>query len=151
MSPYTIEIDRLSKYNYLVGYGSEIQADGSLQRERMVSFRISNIKQLRIMNSKSGRMTKDKQKQLKQALFTKGPQFLNGNTIEVIAKFTNKGIDRYYRHANMRPTYTEKLDEHTFVFHCPEHQAHYYFFSFGNDVTILSPRFLREQFKNQYR
>ena len=75
-----------------------------------------------MMSSKSGRLTLIKQRTLEQELASKGPQFLSGDIIEAVVRFTEKGIENYQRQINMRPQYTRKIDDYTYVFHCPEVQ-----------------------------
>lgn len=151
VSPHSVVVDKTSKFNYLVGFAQEILPNGEIAEERMVSFRIARINQIRMMSSKSGRLTLIKQRTLEQELASKGPQFLSGDIIEAVVRFTEKGIENYQRQINMRPQYTRKIDDYTYVFHCPEVQMIYYFFKFGRDATILAPESLREKFRQRYQ
>src|SRR5690606_28970562 len=57
VSPHSVVVDKTSKFNYLVGFAQEILPNGEIAEERMVSFRIARINQIRMMSSKSGRLT----------------------------------------------------------------------------------------------
>lgn len=134
VSPHSVVVDKTSKFNYLVGFAQEILPNGEIAEERMVSFRIARINQIRMMSSKSGRLTLIKQRTLEQELASKGPQFLSGDIIEAVVRFTEKGIENYQRQINMRPQYTRKIDDYTYVFHFPEVQMIYYISS--NSVVM---------------
>jgi WYL domain len=151
VSPYSLVVDKTATFNYLIGYSEEQLPDGTSGDERIVSIRLSRIKTIKSLSSKSGKIPSQKVKVLEQELEEKGPQFLTGDSIKVVLRLTDKGIENYNRQINLRPSYKEMIDKNTYLFECTELQILYYFFKFGRDVTILSPENLKQKFKYRYQ
>jgi hypothetical protein len=139
--PFAIVSDQLSYFNYLVGL--------SHNEKSVMSFRISRINKVKISYSLSGKITKDSVLNIEKILLKKGVQFLVSNTILTKIRLTPRGIEKYKNQLHLRPNYIEiKGDEYTFD--CSENQILFYFSKFGKDCEILSPKELREKFKNDY-
>jgi hypothetical protein len=149
VSPYQLVMDKSATFNYLVGYSIPVGEEKS-KIERMSSFRLSRIIDMKQIRSKSGKITLEQQKKLETELNLKGPQFLSSDSIEIKVKLTKKGIEKYRSQINLRPNYTHIEDGDIYVFHCTEVQIQYYFFKFGKDAVILSPLSLKERFKRYY-
>ena len=82
----------------------------------------------------------------------RGVQFLLTDTVEVVVRFTERGLNSYRHMLHLRPDYDPAASrDGRYVFHCTEAQAAYYFFKLGADVEILAPRSLRESFAARYR
>ncbi|MFH5881301.1 WYL domain-containing protein [Liberiplasma polymorphum] len=148
--PYQVVIDKTANYNYLVGYSQEILASG-LTKQKKSSFRLSRIADMKVLRSKSGKLSQPLIKSLIEDLNSKGPQFLSGEVIEVKIKLTKSGIKKYKSQINLRPNYTSIEENNIFVFHSTEVQIQYYFFKFGKDATIVSPQYLKNRFKYYYQ
>jgi hypothetical protein len=148
ISPYAFLTDKLDSFNYLVGYSEEIETNES--HYRMSSFRLSRIQSIKIVQSKSGKITKRDGELLSMQLSQTGPQFLSSDQQGIVIRLTERGIQNYHQQIHLRPKYIEKIDQNTFVFSCTEIQAIYYFFKFGRDAIVVSPNVTRLKFKRFY-
>lgn len=150
--PYKIIANPLSTYSYLVGYSYEEndEKDGM----KPCSYRISELANsvYRIVRSRSASLTKERKDYLHYQIAEKGVQFLSSDLLDVVVKFTDKGIENYYRQINLRPAPLEPVTQSNFpyTFKCSRTQANYYFTQFGMNVEILSPPELRKDFKKKY-
>lgn len=149
ISPYKVETDPLSMYHYLVGEEHMKNAIKELTPQ-FFSYRITNIKEIKLIKSKSGHFSKDDKRKLDKELSTRGAQFMGSEASEVRIRFTPNGVIKYRRLVHLRPTYSEIVDENIYIFHCTEAQAEYYFFKFGEDAQVLAPASLAEKFKCMY-
>lgn len=149
ISPYTVKSDPLSMYHYLVGE-EHPQTGNEESIPRFFSYRITNIKEIKLIKSKSAYFTKDERRKLDKALSTRGAQFMNSEASEIRVHLTPNGVNKYQRIVHLRPTYSEILDGNIYVFHCTETQAEYYFFKFGEDAQIIEPASLVSKFKCMY-
>lgn len=149
LKPYSIVMDKYASFNYLVGYGQPIKVT-DVDEEHMSSFRLSRIQDIKILQSKSGKIGVEKQKKLQQELNIKGPQFLTSEAVEIRIRLNKKGIEKYRTQIHLRPQYTRIENNQDYIFSCTETQAYYYFFKFGKDAVVLSPKSLRAKFKFDY-
>lgn len=147
--PYEISSDLLSTANYLVGYSQ--QDDNPDDELRPCSFRISALKSIKLLESKSAFIPKEKQKNLSKLIASRGVQFLISNEEEIHVRLTDSGRHKYNRQSHLRPTLVEEQEGNVFVFRCTSAQAEFYFFKFGEDAEILFPAELREKFKSMYQ
>jgi predicted DNA-binding transcriptional regulator YafY len=152
VAPYKILQNKTNNYNYLVGYTQELK-DGELLESRPSSFRLSAIADVHTLAGTSA-LTKPKKDRIEKAIRENEVEYLAGDTIEVIVRFTKKGLDNLKRQIYMRPVDREKLEETethtTYSFVCTEVQATNYFFKFGKHAYIVEPAELREKFKKRY-
>ena len=147
--PYGIFSDPLSTANYLVGYSQ--QDDNPDDELHPCSFRISALKSVKMLKSKSAFIKKEDKKNLSKLIASRGVQFLISSEEEIHVRLTDSGIHKYNRQSHLRPTLVEKQEGNVFVFRCTNAQAEFYFFKFGKDAEILFPAELREKFKSMYQ
>ena len=147
--PYAILNDPLSTANYLVGYSQRY--DNPDDELRPCSFRISALKSIKMLKSKSASLRKEKWEDLSKLIASRGVQFLIDREEEILVRLTSSGIHKYYRQSHLRPTLIEKRNGNVFVFCCTNSQAEFYFFKFGEDAEILFPIELRKKFKSMYQ
>ena len=139
--PYAIENDKIGILNYLVGYTLD---------NNPCSFRISRITNISMLRSKKVKLNNNQKQIIDNILHTQGPQFLAGQIIPIVIKFSDIGLNNYKTQIHLRPKVSNKLDDNTFMFNCSEVQAIYYFFKFGREITIISPKSLRDKFTRFY-
>ena len=146
--PYRIVPDPLSTTQYLVCYTAPPGAGKHAMQPS--SLRICFLKEVALRSS--GILTKKEQEALERAVEKRGVQFLLTDTVEVVVRFTERGLNSYRHMLHLRPDYDPAASrDGRYVFHCTEAQAAYYFFKLGADVEILAPRSLRESFAARYR
>jgi hypothetical protein len=147
MKPYRVMKDRQSSYNYVTGYSQ--QSGNNVEAEPVpASFRISRIMEMKIMQNKSGRITKQQKRELDSLLIKKGAPFLVGEVKSIKVKLTEAGKTYYRQQLHLRPSYGEILDNNIYVFHCSERQIKNYFIKFGKDALVIEPVTLKEYFLN---
>lgn len=150
--PYKIMANPLSTYSYLVGYA--YRENDEKDSMKPCSYRISELASstYRVVRSKSAFLTKEHKEYLHYQIAEKGVQFLSSDILEIIVKFTDKGIENFYRQINLRPVPLEPVTKsgYPYKFKCTRTQANYYFTQFGMNAEILSPPALREEFKKKY-
>lgn len=77
----------------------------------------------------------------------------------VVVKLTNDGYKKYYskfiNHHRLLPCEGPKWDKNKkhweLKFDCSQDQIKHYFFNFGKEARIVSPKELREEFKKKYK
>ncbi|MEG2137075.1 MAG: WYL domain-containing protein [Oscillospiraceae bacterium] len=148
IKPYRVMPDALSMYHYIVGYALPAQTDRAAE---MTSFshRVSNL--LDVKTVSAGAFLSDAaQKQLEAQLRVKGAQFMSGDSAEIKVYLTEEGIKKYHRLLHLRPSYCAIEDHSVYVFRCTPEQIKYYFFKFGAEAKVLSPRDLTQAFRQMY-
>jgi len=142
--PYCIGSDRLSTYNYLVGYTK--QQSG---KDTISVFRVSRIKSI-INDGESGGISDYEVSKLKKAIEERDLPYLGFEPTRILVKMTPSGQWMYSSLIQNRPIYDSK-DDDMYVFHCSEAQAENYFFKFGANIEIVEPATLRDKFKEMYQ
>ena len=142
LSPYRIVPSKEGTFQYLVG-----AVDG-----KWAAYRLSRIKFLKT----KGKAVFPATEQIDEGLAEFGPTFFGEPTVDIKIRFTQKGLLRYEYSVIHRPIHTRiesdaKGNGDIYVFHCSEKQALYFFFSYADDVEILEPLSLRQQFIDMYR
>lgn len=145
--PYQVLKDPVCTAHYLACYGRTSQQ--TIRQKMPQSFRIANIKQIRLTNvpafiSKADRESLDLQ------IREQGVQFLAGQTKEIQVRLTPQGIRKLNRHSTLRPVCVAQTSDGVFTFRCTETQAEYYFLKLGADAEILMPARLRRKFKRMH-
>ncbi|MCL2662352.1 MAG: WYL domain-containing protein [Oscillospiraceae bacterium] len=162
--PHSLETDKLSMYNYLIGYARPTASfPGTVDSEHFTleSFRLSKIQRAEIdrqQKAGSGKLNPEQLRKIKESRAKHGTMFIadEDKIHEIVVRFTDEGKRKYINQVHMRPSrYIDserngKVNSDIYVFRCTTHQAMAYFFKFGSDAEILSPSFLREQFKQEY-
>lgn len=150
VSPYKIEQDSTKTYNYLIGFGRNVDKEDDI--DAPCCFRVSRIKKINIQMSMGGKISKEKAKELDELILERTVMFMSSDPIDIEIRFTDKGLESFRRQLYMRPRiYTiDKNDKHVYTFRCTEIQAINYFFKFGWDANIVKPIELREKIKDRY-
>ena len=150
--PYCVCVDKGNNYHYLVGYSRHA---GSKEEERLVSYRITNIKAYRMSRMRSGKITETQQRIIKEKIHSVGVQFLLQDPETIRVKLTKRGKNMYDSQAHLRPPFIKRAEcsdgNWLFDFTCTPIQAQFYFFKFGSDAEVIEPLNLRELFKKLYR
>lgn len=150
VSPYKIEQDSTKTYNYLIGFGRNVDKEDDI--DAPCCFRVSRIKKINVQMSMGGKISKEKAKELDELILERTVMFMSSDPIDIEIRFTDKGLESFRRQLYMRPRiYTiDKNDKHVYTFRCTEIQAINYFFKFGWDANIIRPIELREKIKERY-
>lgn len=148
--PYCVCTDPGYNYNYLVGLS---KTQDRIMQEQVSAFRLSNISKMRV-TSRSSRLTAEEKKTIEDKLRSAGVQFLLQETDSICIRLTAKGKRMYDTQLHLRPPFLSQKENPDgtweYEFMCTPLQVQYYFFKFGADAEILSPKELRESFKTQY-
>lgn len=146
--PIGIMSDEWSTYNYIVGLSVP---EGKISVNRLS--RVSGIKIVK--NEKILGNIDDMRKKAEETIARKGIMFVSseipGEGIKV--QMTDRGVYMFNTMVFMRPIpiMMEKISQNNFsweyTFDCTELQARNYFFKFGKDVRVVSPKKLRDTFK----
>lgn len=146
--PYKIMSDPLHTANYLVGFS---KSDNNLDNDKIpCSFRISALKSVEIMKSRSAFLKKNEKQILEQKIKSCGVQFMIEGATEICVKLTENGVKRFHRYMHLRPNLIDR-NGNKFIFNCTKAQAEYYFFKFGKDAEIISPHDLRTKVMDKYQ
>lgn len=146
--PLGIELDEWSSYNYLLLLDKESKVH-PYRIARMTKTSLSENDIFEIDNKK-------KQSIYQEQITPVGIQFAGEEAVKTEIFLTEAGWSMYNRMVFLRPRYTEFYSEpekngYICNFECSERQIRYYFFKFGKEAEILSPKNLREYFKNNYK
>lgn len=152
-APKPILTDSENQYNYLVGMRKLSDPAGS---PKTVSVRLTSIKECRVQGRVgSGSLAKKELTEISSAISDYGVQYLsNNNIIDLTVQFAPEG-ERLYKRSifHLRPTYDADASDpanRIYKFRCPRSQALFYFFRFGEDVKIIEPADLAEEFRTKY-
>ena len=153
---YTMSSDSDSPYHYLLTMSKPV-TDNKADYKPAV-FRLSRIVKLYDTPSYgSGKITAKENKNLIGAIKQKGIPYLLDDTDEYKISLTPKGVKMYRSILHLRPvaddsrTTTDKSGSQTMYFICTYRQIENYFFKFGKEAKILSPKDAAEMFKNAYK
>jgi len=162
--PHSLETDKLSMYNYLIGYARPAASFfDATDRENfsLESFRLSKVQRVEIdrhQKAGSGKLSSKQCDNIKKSRAKHGTMFIadEDKIYEIIVRFTDEGKRKYINQVHMRPSQcidkkqSNRENDDIYIFKCTAHQAKAYFFKFGSEAEIISPLFLREQFKQEY-
>ena len=154
IEPYTITTDLLSMYHYVVGYEYIQGEDGEIQKNSF-SCRITNLTEVQRLKESSlifGEDFEEDRKKLDAEIRSKGAQFMCEGIMRYEIYFTDQGIRLYNRMLHLRPAvvHTSK-DGHIYTFECSQKQIEFYIFKFGADAVVLSPKSLKDKFRQKYQ
>ncbi len=142
LSPYIVTSSREEIFNYLLAES---------EQKNVITFRMSRIRQVTCMN-KSSSFEKNNIGVLKR-MIEQGPQFIttkgeDANNIQI--KLTEEGKHLYkIRYINKPKPF--KIENDIYYFDCTEEQIKQYFFVFGKDAVVLSPKPLRDYMQKRYK
>jgi hypothetical protein len=162
--PHSLETDKLSMYNYLIGYARSAVSFSDTADDKnfsLQSFRLSKIQRVEIdrhQKAGSGKLNSEQCDRIQKSRAWHGTMFIadDDKIYEIVVRLTDDGKRKYINQVHMRPSQyidgkqNKRENNDIFVFKCTLHQAKAYFFKFGSDAEILSPLSLREQFKQEY-
>ena len=159
VKPYRLSNKQESSYNYLIGFSRENDTSPYIP----ASFRLSRIADTNTLYDENGDaltaiLTPNEINTLDSAIRERGVEYLIGKTEEFEVLLSKRGKGMFDSMYHLRPTYiknknnpTELPDGNEIIkFNCTRRQIRDYFFRFGADAIILSPRELRDDFFNQY-
>ena len=139
-------------FHYIIG--RSVTKGGLKSEERIASFRVSRIQNMRILSAsgtRSGRLSKAEKKEIENKIARDGVQFLVGEREECIVKLTEKGKQMYRQIQYMKPNASFIDEEGYYHFECSAYQIFLYFYRFGEHAKVLKPASLREIFADEYR
>ena len=130
VSPYAIANSKEELFNYLL----------CKQNNSPYSFRISRIKQIKILNE--SRDLSEDIIDVFDRMAKYGPQFsfdIRKAHVPIVVKLTDKGVKQYRSMYLHRPMYYKKEDD-VYYFDCSKAQAFQYFARFGSTALVLEPK-----------
>jgi hypothetical protein len=143
--PYLMGSDRLSTFNYLAGYYSELGTG----EERIGVFRISRIALIH-SRAEEGELTQFERDTIERAIKTRGLPFIASDETRAVVRLTESGVRMYSTLLQNRPMYVSR-DGNEYLFLCTLAQLEFYFLKFGAEADVLEPPELRQRFREFYR
>lgn len=152
---YSMSSDSDSPYHYLLTLSRPV-TDTKADYKPAV-FRLSRIVKLYDTPSYgSGKITVKENKALTEAINQKGIPYLLDDTNEYKIRLTPQGVKMFRSILHLRPvaddsrTTTDKAGSQTMYFICTYRQIENYFFKFGKEAKLLSPKEDAARFKEAY-
>lgn len=146
--PYRIVPDSFHTQSYLVCYSR--RADEEEKDKIIASFSMARIN-TPTMLTKTFHLNKHEILNIESQISNYSPAYLIGKPEQIKVKLTKKGKQSYQSRLYSRPEKIESLStDDIYVFDCTQQQIYNYFFSFGADVEIISPEYLRNRFINAH-
>jgi len=140
VTPISIVPSKEGTFQYLIGK----------EKSSILSIRLSRIEQIKIFG-KSARISETELHQINADLSESGATFITEPKVKIKVKFSAKGLKSYEYSVIHRPLHIDIENNNTYVFHCSEKQALYFFFRFASDVEILEPLSLRNKMRDLYQ
>lgn len=142
-------------FHYIVG--RSVCKGGLKSEERISSFRISRLVDVKILSSagtRSGNLSAAEKKEIEEKIARDRVQFLVGEKEECVVRLTAKGRQLYKAIQYMKPLPSWIDDAGDYHFECSSYQILQYFFRFGGDAVVLQPEslhaFLQEEFRKAF-
>lgn len=156
VKPYKLVSDSTPTFHYLVGYSRKLSPDEQTDY-RPFPFRVSRILGIKPYSRShgSGNLTKNEQKKLQLDLDTKGVQFMLGSIEQFEVLLTPSGFNTYRSTTQIRPIADESKtrfegENIILTFYSTRRQISHYFFKFGKDAIVISPKDLAQEFYQGY-
>ena len=153
---YDISSESASLYHYLITMSRSPKSPDNTYSPAV--FRLSRIIKLYDTPSYgSGKITVREKKELEESIKKKSIPYILDNMDEYAIEFTPHGITMYNSILHLRPiadtSRTEILDSGNQImyFTCTYRQIENYFFKFGKDARILSPKSAAGKFRQAYQ
>lgn len=146
--PYKIVPDPFHTQAYLVCYSRK--AEDEEANKVVASFSMARIN-FPTMLTKTFYLNKQEIANIENQLLNYSPAYLLGRPEQISVRLTKKGKQSYQSRLYSRPEKIESLSSNNvYVFDCTQQQIYNYFFPFGSDAEIISPKYLRNRFKNAH-
>ena len=144
VKPYKLVHDDAFQYLYLIGLSEPIpdKKDTSIRISvEPHAFRLALIDRITTLTTHTAFISQENKEIMDEILAQCGPQYFTApeKIIDVVVEFTKKGLETLKRISYGRPKKYEQLEDNKYVFHCPFHQALYYFWRFTKEAKIISP------------
>lgn len=145
VKPYKIAPDYSGNCTMLFGLSCEVENyDLNAQKMKPYPLKIANIRSVAVNNTLCPTISKEKKEILDGIINNVDRSF---GTEDIIVKFTDAGFIKFNKIWHNRPTDFEKNSDGTYTFHCSYNHALWYFWKLVSDVEIISPKSLRETYK----
>lgn len=145
--PYKIVPDSFHTQSYLVCYSRKKAEE---EKDKIVaSFSMARIN-LPTMLTKTFHLNQAETKHIEEQITKYSPAYLIGRPEQIRVRLTERGKQAYRTRLFSRPEKIGEEENDIYVFNCSSLQIMNYFFSFGADAEIISPKNLRIRFKNKY-
>lgn len=142
--PYKIVSDPLNTRSYLVCYSRK--ANSTDNDMIIASFTMARLNAPTVLKATFS-LTKSELADINSALSTNSAAYIVGKREKITVKLTDNGKQLYKRKLSSRPRKIDSLShDDIYVFNCSQYQIFNYFFSFGCEAEIISPRELRQKF-----
>ena len=156
IKPFRMTNEAESQFHYLIAMSKPVSDPDSDFVPAV--FRLSRIIDFTETPSiSSGKITRKEQKALSDAINERGVQFLMSDICEYKIRLTPEGMKMYRNILNQRPaadiskTTEDASGTTTMYFLCTPLQIQSYFFRFGKEAKILSPKSAAKDFSEAYR
>ena len=146
VKPYSIMSDKLTTYNYLVGYSA---LSSTPDDYRIASFRLSRIESVAVVPDSPFSFNDMETDRLSEAITEKGVAYLIDEMCDLAVELTDAGKALFKTILFQRPEVIEMKGD-VYRFRCTKLQAEAYFFRFGGEARIIEPESLREMFAKRY-
>lgn len=147
--PYKIIPDPLCTQEYLACFTRT--ADQSPKEKKDASFSMARLEKPVVLKQHAF-LSREEINRIEDDLARLSVAYLLGEPEEIRVRLTERGKKSYQTRLYSRPDKDEaRSTEQEYVFSCSEHQAYNYFFSFGQEVEILSPPSLRARMEQDYQ
>ena len=145
--PYRISKEHEANYLYLIGLSKrEDNTDYTIVSERLSRINVTP-------RSGSGRLKSEEKLEIENKILTVSVPYLIGAPMEFTIRLTPIGVNLYNSLYHLRPMY-DSFDKATGVMtfnHIAERQFMNYFFNFGKDMEVISPKSTKEKLQNKYK
>ena len=151
MRVYGVFPNEAGLFHYIVGRC--VRKGGIKSDERIASFRISRMNEVKILStasSRSGNLSKAEKKEIEAKIAHDGVQFLVGKRKECVVKLTEEGKVLYRRIQYMKPIPSFIDENGHYHFECSSFQIWQYFYRFGEHAQIVEPAAMREALRDDY-
>ena len=128
-------------YNYLISISEDSD------KRHVSSIHLSRIDSIYLLKEKYLLNSQDKEKI--ESVIENGAQFPYTNPCIAQIKLTTSGQRLFRKKYLNRPT-PINIESDVYYFNCSFDQLLLYFFSFGKEALVLSPKYLKEKLKKQY-
>ena len=148
VKPCKIVNDPITAYTYLACLS---RPSDSKKDFEIASFRMSRAESIELRIGTG--INKEEGRSIDEAIKVNGIAFLRSKAKQITIRLTKNGMKMYNNILTSRPAFsdsTEEKDGYLLTFECTEMQIKNYFFKFGKEAEIISPKELRDDFIRGY-